>query len=55
MSVLRTAEFTLPYVVLWAVLLRALLIKSQIAPQSCGRCGYALERRAVGEPICRCG
>ena len=55
MSLLRSAEFTLPYFVLWAVLLRALLIKARIAPRSCGRCGNALERRALGEPVCRCG
>jgi hypothetical protein len=55
MSLLRSAEFTLPYFVLWAALLRALLVKGNIAPRSCGRCGRLFERRSLGEPVCRCG
>ena len=55
MNALQSFEFTLPYFVLWAALLRALLVKGHIAPRSCGRCGHLFERRALGEPVCRCG
>ena len=40
--------------VLWAVLMRALLVRAQIAPPLCGRCGLKLERSQLGESICRC-
>jgi hypothetical protein len=55
MKLLHSAEFILPYFVLWAALLRGLLVKAQIAPKSCGRCGRLFERQALGEPVCRCG
>jgi hypothetical protein len=54
MRLLQSAEFTLPYFVLWAALLRALLVKGNIAPRSCERCGRLFERRSLGEPVCRC-
>jgi hypothetical protein len=45
----------LPYLVLWAALVRALFVKANIAPRTCGRCGLIVERRALGEPVCSCG
>lgn len=36
-------------------LMRSLLVAAKIVPPSCGRCGVQLERRALGEPVCRCG
>jgi hypothetical protein len=44
----------LPYFVLWATLMKALLVKANLVPASCGRCGRKLERRELGEPICGC-
>jgi hypothetical protein len=44
----------LPYLVLWAVLLRALFVKANIAPRTCRRCGRIFERRALGEAVCSC-
>ena len=38
-----------------ATLMRGLLVAAKILPPSCGRCGQQLERRALGEPVCRCG
>jgi hypothetical protein len=55
MKLLQSFDFVLPYFVLWGALVRALLVKAQIAPKSCGRCGRLFERRALGEPVCRCG
>jgi len=49
------ATFVLPYLVLWAALVRALLVKANIAPRTCGRCGRTFERRTLGEPVCHCG
>jgi hypothetical protein len=48
-------QLLLPYSVLWAVLMRALLVRAQIAPPLCARCGLRLERGQLGESICRCG
>jgi hypothetical protein len=43
-----------PYFVLWATLMRALLVRAKIAPAMCARCGLKLERSQLGEQICRC-
>jgi hypothetical protein len=45
----------LAQLILAAVLLRALIVKAQLLPPSCGRCGRHLERRELGEPVCSCG
>ena len=42
------------YALLWATLMRALLVKARILPLTCARCGLALERRALGERVCCC-
>ena len=41
-------------VLFWATLMRALFVKAQILPGTCGRCGLRLERRGLGQPVCRC-
>ncbi len=35
-------------------LMRSLLVAAKVLPASCARCGVQLERRALGEPVCRC-
>ena len=50
-----STSLLLPYLVLWAALLRALFVKANIAPRTCGRCGLLFERRTLGEPGCSCG
>jgi hypothetical protein len=42
-------------VLFWATLMRALLVKADLLPATCARCGLRFERRALGEPVCRCG
>ena len=49
-----TAQLLVPYMVLWAVLMRALLVRAKIAPPMCARCGLKLERSQLGESVCRC-
>jgi hypothetical protein len=49
-----TGQLLVPYSVLWAALMRALLVRAQIAPPLCARCGMKLERSALGERICSC-
>jgi hypothetical protein len=41
-------------VLFWATLMRALFVKAQILPGTCGRCGLPFERRGLGEQVCRC-
>jgi len=35
-------------------LMRSLLVAAKVLPPNCARCGVQLERRALGEPVCRC-
>jgi hypothetical protein len=49
-----SGQFLVPYVVLWAALMRALLVRARIAPAICARCGLKLERSQLGEQICHC-
>ena len=53
MPTLPTA-LLLPYLVLWAALVRALFVKANVAPRTCARCGLLFERRQLGEPVCSC-
>ena len=49
-----SGQVLVPYVVLWAALMRALLVRARIAPAICARCGLKLERSQLGEQICSC-
>jgi len=49
-----SGQMLVPYMVLWASLLRGLLVRARIAPPLCVRCGLKLERNSLGETICRC-
>jgi hypothetical protein len=52
---MTSATVILLYLVFAATLARALLVQAKVLPPSCARCGYRLERRALGERVCRCG
>jgi hypothetical protein len=43
------------FLVVWAVLLKALAAAADPARATCARCGRPFERRRLGEPVCRCG
>jgi hypothetical protein len=45
----------LSLVLFWATLMRALFVKADLLPATCARCGLRFERRALGDPVCRCG
>ncbi|MBA3347975.1 MAG: hypothetical protein H0T13_05390 [Actinobacteria bacterium] len=49
-----TTHLLLAYAVLWATLMRALLVRARVLPASCARCGMLFERRELGATICRC-
>ena len=49
-----TGNLVVLYVFLWLTLMRALLVRAQVLPATCTRCGLAYERRALGETICSC-
>jgi hypothetical protein len=42
------------YVLFAATLVRALLVRANLVSPTCARCGLPLERRRLGEPVCRC-
>jgi len=48
------APLVFGFVLFWATLMRALFVKAQILPGTCGRCGLPHERRGLGQPVCRC-
>ncbi|HSK17093.1 MAG TPA: hypothetical protein VK915_13125 [Gaiellaceae bacterium] len=47
--------FALVLLLSWTVLARAVLVYARVLPATCPLCGLRLERRALGEPVCRCG
>lgn len=46
--------FILAFVLFWATLMRALFVRAKLLPPTCARCGLPFERRALGDPVCRC-
>ena len=48
-------SFALLTFLAWAVVARAVLVYTQVLPPTCGECGLKLERRYLGESVCRCG
>jgi hypothetical protein len=42
------------FLVVWAVLMRAMAAATDPARRACARCGRPFERRHLGEPVCRC-
>jgi hypothetical protein len=47
--------FALVLILSWLVLARAVLVYAHVLPPTCALCGLRLERRALGERVCRCG
>jgi hypothetical protein len=37
-----------------STVVRTLLVSARKLPATCARCGLRFERRALGEPVCRC-
>jgi hypothetical protein len=49
-----TGPLLIVWIVLWATLVRALLVRARVLPPTCARCARPLERRELGEQVCRC-
>jgi hypothetical protein len=49
-----TTTLMIPWLAFWAALMRALFVRAQLLPATCGRCGLRYERRALGEVVCSC-
>ena len=52
---MKDPALAIPYLVLWVAMMRALLVRAQILPPTCNRCGQPFERRELGEVVCSCG
>ena len=52
---MKDPALAIPYLILWAAMMRALLVRAQILPATCNRCGRPYERRELGETVCSCG
>jgi hypothetical protein len=48
-------SFALLTFLAWGVVARAVLVYAQVLPPTCADCGLKLERRYLGESVCRCG
>jgi hypothetical protein len=51
---MKDPALAVPYVVLWAAMMRALLVRAQVLPMTCNRCGRPYERRDLGDSVCAC-
>jgi hypothetical protein len=51
---MKDPAVAVPYIVLWAAMMRALLVRAQVLPMTCNRCGHPYERRALGDTVCAC-
>jgi hypothetical protein len=51
---MTSPALVIPYLALWAALMRALLVKAAVLPATCARCGLVFERRELGESVCSC-
>lgn len=49
-----SGQFVIGFVLLWATLMRALLVRAQVLPPTCARCGRRYERSVLGERVCTC-
>ena len=54
-SMTTSAVFLVPWAMVWAVLLRTLLVEADLLPRTCRRCSLPVERRELGEDVCSCG
>ena len=52
---MNSPAFVVLYFSFWAALMRALFVRAQLLPATCGRCGMRLERHELVAPICSCG
>ncbi len=51
---MKDPALAIPYLVLWVAMMRALLVRAQLLPATCNRCGRPYERRELGETVCSC-
>ena len=51
---MKDPALAIPYLVLWVAMMRALLVRAQVLPTTCNRCGRPYERRELGETVCSC-
>ena len=52
---MNTPALVIPYLAFWASLMRAMLVRAEVLPRTCGRCGLRFERAYLGEHVCACG
>lgn len=48
-------SFALLTFLAWGIVARAVLVYARVLPPTCAVCGLKLERRYLGEQVCRCG
>ena len=51
---MNSPALVIPYLALSAALMLALLVRAEVLPPTCGRCGLHYERAYLGELVCSC-
>jgi hypothetical protein len=46
--------YVVAYLGLFVTVMRAFLVRAQLLPATCSRCGLRFERKRLGENVCRC-
>lgn len=52
---MNSPALVVPYLAFWVALMRAVLVRAEVLPPTCARCGFRFERSHLGEPVCSCG
>jgi hypothetical protein len=52
---MNSPALVIPYLAFWTALMRAMLVRAEVLPPTCGRCGLRFERSYLGESVCSCG
>jgi hypothetical protein len=52
---MNSPALVIPYLAFWTALMRAMLVRAEVLPPTCGRCNLRFERGYLGEPVCTCG
>jgi hypothetical protein len=52
---MNSPALVIPYLAFWTALMRAMLVRAEVLPPTCGRCNLRFERAHLGEPVCTCG
>jgi hypothetical protein len=51
---MNSPVLVVPYLAFWVALMRAMLVRAEVLPPTCARCGLRFERGHLGDRVCSC-